>query len=69
MRPGQWLTRFAVYFDNRGIDGLVNGLAAGIGGSSGRLRRLQTGFARTYALSILIGAALVTGALLLVGNI
>ncbi|MBF8187115.1 NADH-quinone oxidoreductase subunit L [Nonomuraea sp. K274] len=69
MRPGQWLTRIAVFFDNRGIDGLVNGLAAGIGGSSGRLRRLQTGFARTYALSILIGAALLTGALLLVGNI
>ncbi|MEU0564013.1 NADH-quinone oxidoreductase subunit L [Nonomuraea sp. NPDC005983] len=69
MRPGQWLTRLAVFFDNRGVDGLVNGLAAGIGGSSGRLRRLQTGFARTYALSILIGAALLTGALLLVGNI
>ncbi|MFI7637516.1 NADH-quinone oxidoreductase subunit L [Nonomuraea sp. NPDC049400] len=69
MRPGQWLTRIAVFFDNRGIDGLVNGLAAGIGGSSGRLRRLQTGFARTYALSIFIGAALLTGALLLVGNI
>ncbi len=69
MRPGQWLTRFAVYFDNRGIDGLVNGLAAGIGGTSGRLRRIQTGFARTYALSILFGAALLAGALLLVGNI
>ncbi|MEV1173989.1 NADH-quinone oxidoreductase subunit L [Nonomuraea sp. NPDC049784] len=69
MRPGQWLTRIAVFFDNRGVDGLVNGLAAGIGGSSGRLRRLQTGFARTYALSIFIGAALLTGALLLVGNI
>ncbi|MGP3963370.1 NADH-quinone oxidoreductase subunit L [Nonomuraea sp. 3N208] len=69
MRPGQWLTRIAVFFDNRGIDGLVNGLAAGIGGSSGRLRRIQTGFARTYALSIFIGAALLTGALLLVGTI
>jgi len=69
MRPGQWLTRLAVFFDNRGIDGVVNGLAAGIGGSSGRLRRLQTGFARTYALSILFGAAVLTGALLLVGNI
>ncbi|MER7500794.1 NADH-quinone oxidoreductase subunit L [Nonomuraea pusilla] len=69
MRPGQWLTRLAVFFDNRGVDGVVNGLAAGIGGSSGRLRRLQTGFARTYALSILIGAALLTGALLLVGTI
>ncbi|MFI6293734.1 NADH-quinone oxidoreductase subunit L [Nonomuraea sp. NPDC050790] len=69
MRPGQWLTRIAVFFDNRGVDGLVNGLAAAIGGTSGRMRRLQTGFARTYALSILFGAALLAGALLLVGNI
>ncbi|MFI0423349.1 NADH-quinone oxidoreductase subunit L [Spongiactinospora sp. 9N601] len=69
MRPGQWLTRFAVFFDNRGVDGLVNGLAAGIGGTSGRLRRVQTGFARSYALSILFGAAVVAGALLLVGNL
>src|SRR5690606_15639367 len=69
MRPGVWLTRLAVFFDTRVIDGVVNGLAAGIGGSSGRLRRLQTGFARTYALSILFGAAVLTGALLLVGNI
>ncbi|RJL22605.1 NADH-quinone oxidoreductase subunit L [Bailinhaonella thermotolerans] len=69
MRPGQWLTRFAVFFDNRGVDGLVNGLAAGVGGTSGRLRRLQTGFARSYALSMFFGAAIVAGALLLVGNL
>ncbi|MFB9721317.1 NADH-quinone oxidoreductase subunit L [Planobispora longispora] len=69
MRPGQWLTRIAVFFDNRGVDGLVNGLAAGIGGTSGRLRRVQTGFVRSYALSILFGAAAVVGALLYVGNI
>jgi NADH-quinone oxidoreductase subunit L len=69
MRPGQWTTRFAVFFDNRGVDGLVNGIAAMIGGSSGRLRRIQTGFARSYALSILFGAAVVAGALLLVGNL
>ncbi|MEV8634737.1 NADH-quinone oxidoreductase subunit L [Streptosporangium sp. NPDC051023] len=68
MRPGQWLTRFAVFFDNRGIDGLVNGLAAAIGGTSGRLRRIQTGYVRSYALSILFGAAVVVGALLYVGN-
>lgn len=68
MRPGQWLARFAVFFDNRGIDGLVNGLAAGIGGTSGRLRRIQTGYVRSYALSILFGAAVVVGALLYVGN-
>ncbi len=68
MRPGQWLTRIAVFFDNRGIDGLVNGLAAAIGGTSGRLRRIQTGYVRSYALSILFGAAVVVGALLYVGN-
>ncbi|WP_184539476.1 NADH-quinone oxidoreductase subunit L [Streptosporangium becharense] len=68
MRPGQWLTRIAVFFDNRGVDGVVNGLAAGIGGTSGRLRRVQTGYVRSYALSILFGAAVVVGALLYVGN-
>lgn len=68
MRPGQWLARIAVFVDNRGIDGLVNGLAAGIGGTSGRLRRIQTGYVRSYALSILFGAAVVVGALLYVGN-
>ena len=66
MRPGQYLTRSLVFFDNRGIDGAVNGLAALIGGSSGRFRRLQTGFVRSYALSMLAGAALVVGAMLLV---
>jgi NADH-quinone oxidoreductase subunit L len=66
MRPGQWLTRALVYFDNRGIDGLVNGLAAAVGGGSGRLRRIQTGFVRSYALTMLGGAFLVVAALLVV---
>jgi NADH-quinone oxidoreductase subunit L len=65
-RPGTWLTRALVYFDNRGVDGLVNGMAAGLGGSSGRMRRLQTGFVRSYALSMLGGSVLVIGALLAV---
>jgi NADH-quinone oxidoreductase subunit L len=69
MRPGQWLTRLAVFFDNRGIDGLVNGIAAGIGGTSGRLRRVQTGFVRSYALSIFVGAAILVGAWFVVGNL
>ena len=68
MRPGQWLTRLAVFFDNRGVDGIVNGLAALIGGTSGRARRLQTGFVRSYALSIFLGAAVLVGALLAVGS-
>ncbi|HEY9525073.1 MAG TPA: NADH-quinone oxidoreductase subunit L, partial [Thermopolyspora sp.] len=66
MRPGQYLTRSLVFLDNRGIDGLVNGLAALVGGTSGRLRRLQTGFVRSYALSMFTGAALVVATLLLV---
>jgi len=66
MRPGQYLTRALVFFDNRGIDGAVNAIAAGIGGGSGRLRRVQTGFVRSYALSMFGGAALVVAALLAV---
>jgi NADH-quinone oxidoreductase subunit L len=66
MRPGQWLTRLSVYFDNRGVDGLVNTAAAVVGGSSGRLRRVQTGFVRSYALSMFFGAALLVAALLAV---
>lgn len=65
-KPGVYLTRALVYLDNRGIDGVVNGIAAGVGGSSGRLRRLQTGFVRSYALSMLTGAVLVVGAFLAV---
>jgi NADH-quinone oxidoreductase subunit L len=63
-RPGIYLTRALVYFDNKGIDGLVNGIAASVGGGSGRLRRLQTGFVRSYALSMLTGALLIVGAFL-----
>jgi len=66
MRPGQYLTRTLVWLDNRGVDGLVNGLAALFGGLSGRLRRFQTGFVRSYALSMVFGAALVVVALLAV---
>ncbi|MFW3172947.1 NADH-quinone oxidoreductase subunit L [Geodermatophilus sp. CPCC 206100] len=66
MRPGQWLTRALVFVDNRGVDGAVNGLAATLGGSSSRLGRTQTGFVRSYALSMLGGAVVVAGALLAV---
>ncbi|WP_116202060.1 NADH-quinone oxidoreductase subunit L [Amycolatopsis circi] len=65
-RPGTWLARALVYVDNRGVDGAVNGLAAALGGGSGRLRRMQTGFVRSYALSMLGGTFLLLAALLLV---
>jgi NADH-quinone oxidoreductase subunit L len=66
MRPGQWLTRLSVYFDNRGVDGLVNTMAALVGGTSGRWRRLQTGFVRSYALSMLAGAVVLIALVLAV---
>jgi len=65
-RPGTWLTRALVFVDNRGVDGVVTGSAAALGGSSARLRRLQTGFVRSYALGMLGGTVLVVAALLLV---
>jgi NADH-quinone oxidoreductase subunit L len=66
MRPGMWLTRALVWLDNRGVDGVVNGAAAALGGSSSRLGRAQTGFVRSYALGMLGGALLVAGALVAV---
>ncbi|OLF11226.1 NADH-quinone oxidoreductase subunit L [Actinophytocola xinjiangensis] len=65
-KPGTWLARALVYVDNKGVDGLVNGIAAALGGSSGRLRRMQTGFVRSYAASILGGTVLILVAFLAV---
>ena len=66
MRPGAYLTRALVFFDGRGVDGAVNGLAALVGGTSARARRVQTGFARSYALTMLVGALLLTAAMFVV---
>ncbi|QGN58291.1 NADH-quinone oxidoreductase subunit L [Nostocoides sp. HKS02] len=63
MRPGVHLTRSLVFADNRGVDGAVGGLAALVGGTSSRLRRVQNGFARSYALTMLAGVVAILGAL------
>ncbi|NYG06432.1 NADH-quinone oxidoreductase subunit L [Phycicoccus badiiscoriae] len=63
MRPGVHLTRALVFADNRGVDGAVGGLAALVGGTSSRLRRLQNGFARSYALTMLAGVVVILGAM------
>jgi len=62
MRPGLHLTRSLVFFDNRGVDGAVGGLAALIGGTSARVRRVQNGFVRSYALTMLAGVVVILGA-------
>jgi NADH-quinone oxidoreductase subunit L len=63
MRPGIHLTRSLVFVDNKGVDGGAGGLAALVGGTSSRLRRLQNGFARSYALTMLTGVVAILGAL------
>jgi len=63
MRPGIHLTRGLVFADARGVDGATGGLAAFIGGLSSRLRRFQTGYVRSYALTMLTGVVAVLGAL------
>ncbi len=66
MRPGAELTEALVEIDDAGVDGSVNALAALVGRTSNRLRGLQTGFARNYALSMLAGAVLVVALILAV---
>ncbi|CAJ1507248.1 NADH-quinone oxidoreductase subunit L [[Mycobacterium] burgundiense] len=67
MRPGQLLTRDLVRVDEVVIDGVGSGLATMVSRSSDALRRVQTGFARSYALTILAGATLMVAAVLLTG--
>jgi NADH-quinone oxidoreductase subunit L len=66
MQPGQALTTGLVEIDDEAVDGAATGLAALVGRVSDGLRQLQTGFARSYALSMLAGAALVVAAILAV---
>ncbi|MFJ8821556.1 NADH-quinone oxidoreductase subunit L [Streptomyces sp. NPDC102467] len=65
VRGGEHLTRSLVYVDHTLVDGVVNGTAASVGGLSGRLRKLQNGYVRSYAVSMFGGAALITAVTLL----
>ncbi|UXA09803.1 NADH-quinone oxidoreductase subunit L [Mycobacterium sp. SMC-8] len=66
MRPGWTFTRGLVELDDDAVDGAASGLAAGVSRFSSGLRLLQTGFARSYALSMLAGAVLVAATILAV---
>ncbi|QNP64685.1 NADH-quinone oxidoreductase subunit L [Streptomyces genisteinicus] len=65
VRGGEHLTRSLVYVDHTLVDGVVNGTAATFGGLSGRLRKLQNGYARSYAVSMFGGTAILIAATLL----
>ncbi|WP_243395216.1 NADH-quinone oxidoreductase subunit L [Nocardioides currus] len=64
--PGRSLVGGLTSFDRFGVDGVVEGGSAGVGGLSTILRRVQNGFVRSYALSLLGGVLLVVLALLAV---
>ena len=66
VRPGASLVGGLATFDRVGVDGAVEGGSAAVGGLSSTLRRVQNGFVRSYALSLLAGALLVVLALLAV---
>ena len=57
MNPGVAAARFSAnVFDAKGVDGVVNGLGAGVRRLAAAGRRIQTGFVRSYALGLFVGA-------------
>jgi len=66
MRPGRALTKSLIGVERRGIDGAVEALAGAVSDASISMRRIQTGFARSYALSIFVGATLVVAMVVMV---
>jgi len=63
MRPGQVLTSTLVKTDELVIDGAVRGIGSAALGSAGFLRGAQTGFVRSYAALILVGAVALIAAI------
>ena len=63
MRPGQALTRLLVKTDDVVVDGTVRGVAAAALASGSSLRSTQTGFVRSYAALIVIGAVVLIAAI------
>ena len=66
VEPGKALTRGLVAADRSVVDGLFTGGATLVQGLGQGLRRVQNGFVRSYALSILAGVVIVLAALLVV---
>jgi len=62
-----WISNIALnrYADQRGIDAFANGLGDVTQWLSAALRKVQNGFVRSYALSVLLGVVLIVGYLIL----
>ena len=66
VNPGRRLVAVLLGVDRNGVDGVLTGGPIAIGAIAGQLRRVQNGFVRSYALSLLGGVLLVVLALLAV---
>ena len=64
MRPGQAVVAGTAVVDRRVVAGAAAGVAGAVGELSARTRLLQSGLVRSYALYMLLGAALVVAAML-----
>jgi len=62
-----WLSTIALdrYADQRGIDAFANWLGSATQSISETMRRVQNGFVRTYALSVMLGVVIILGYLIL----
>ena len=62
-----WLSNIAlnVYADQKGIDAFANWLGTATQWLSGTMRKVQNGFVRSYALSVLLGVVFIIGYLIL----
>jgi NADH-quinone oxidoreductase subunit L len=66
VRPGGHLVSGLMFADRHIVDGVVEGSALTVSGTGMVVRLTQTGFVRSYALSVLLGAVIVVAALLAV---
>ncbi|QGQ20885.1 NADH-quinone oxidoreductase subunit L [Cellulomonas sp. JZ18] len=60
VEPGRYLTRSLVYGDKAVVDGAVTGLGKVTVGVGDAVRRVQTGYARSYAASTVVGLVVLT---------
>ena len=62
-----WFSNIALndYADQKGIDAFANWLGAATQSLSATMRKVQNGFVRSYALSVLLGVVLIVGYLII----
>jgi NADH-quinone oxidoreductase subunit L len=62
-----WVSNIALdrYADQKGIDAFANWLGTATQSLSATMRKVQNGFVRSYALSVLVGVVLIVGYLIL----